>query len=112
MNARGLKSKITSLHNIIDELEPAIFVITETHLMEKEKIEIEGYYTDVGNDRNKDGRGILVGVQNQLKSIITVVEQHQGVEESLWFTLDNNQVAVRIGVIYAPQKSRTSKEGY
>ena len=80
--------------------------------MEKEKIEIEGYDTSIRNDRDKDGGGILLGVQNQLKDIITVVEKHKGVEESLWITLDNKQVAIRLGMIYAPQESRTSKEKY
>ena len=80
--------------------------------MEEEKIEVDGYDTSLRNDRDKDGGGILIGIQNQLKGIITVVEKHSGVEESLWITLDNKQVAIRLGVIYAPQESRTSKEKY
>ena len=108
---RGLKKKICSFHNIIDELQPTIFCITETHLMEEEKIKVDGYKI-LRNDRDNDGGGILVGIQNQLKDIITVVENYKGIEESLWIVIDNKQVAIRLGVIYAPQESRTSKERY
>ena len=111
LNIRGLKSKVTTLHNIIDELQPTIFCITETHLMEKEEIEIEGYKI-FDNNRDQDGGGVMIGVQNQLKDIVTMVEKHKGVEESLWIVIDNKQVAIRLGVIYAPQESRTSKERY
>ena len=37
LNIRGIKSKIRSLNNIIDEVEPTMVCITETHLMERKK---------------------------------------------------------------------------
>ena len=33
-------------------------------------------------------------------------------KKSLWIGIDNKQVAIRLGVIYTPQESRTSKEQY
>ena len=111
INIRGIKSKISSLNNIIDEVQPTMFCITETHLMEKEKIKIEGYKI-YRNDRDKDGGGILVGIQKQLKNLVTIVEKNKGIEESLWMVIDNKQVPVRVGVIYAPQESRTAKDKY
>ena len=39
-----------------------------------------------------------------------MVEKNKGVCETLWIVLDNTKVKLRIGAIYAPQESRTSKE--
>ena len=64
------------------------------------------------NDRDQDGGGVLIGIQKQLENIVTVVEKQHAVEENLWLVIDNNQVAIRVGVIYAPQESRTAKEAY
>ena len=111
INIRGIKSKISSLRNVIDELQPTMFCITETHLIKKEDIKIEGYKIK-RNDRDKDGGGIMIGIQKKLKNIITIVEKHRNVEESLWMVIDNKQVAIRVGVIYAPQESRTAIDGY
>ena len=111
LNIRGLKCKLDSLNNIIDELEPTLFCITETHLIEKEELEIDGYEL-YRNDRDQDGGGVLIGIQEQLKNIVTVVEKQHAVEENLWLVINNNQVAIRVGVIYAPQESRTAKEAY
>ena len=74
LNIRGIKSKIRSLNNIIDEVEPTMVCITETHLMEKEILEIDGY-TPLRNDRNKDGGGIIIYVENKLKHITTIAAQ-------------------------------------
>ena len=111
LNIRGIKSKLRSLINVVEEVQPTMICITETHLMEKEGLEIEGY-TPFRNDRNKDGGGIAIYVQNQLKYITTIVLKKKDVEEALWVTINNKKVAIRVGVIYAPQESRTSKEEY
>ena len=111
LNIRGIKSKIRSLTNIVDEVEPTMICITETHLMEKEILEIDGY-TPLRNDRNKDGGGIVIYVENKLKHITTIVEKKKDVEEALWVVVDNSKFALRLGVVYAPQESRTSAEEY
>ena len=109
LNIRGLKSKIDSLQEKIEEVEPTIICITETHLSEAENIVIDGY-TLYRNDRDSQGGGILIGIRNQLKNVCTVVEKNKEIEESIWIVIDNNKVKLRIGTIYAPQESRTSKE--
>ena len=45
-----------------------------------------------------------------LANICTVVEKSSEVGEMMWIVLDNNRMRMRIGVIYAPQECRTSKE--
>ena len=59
LNIRGIQSKIVSLRNIIEEVQPTMVCITETHLIDEEKLEIEGY-EPFRNDRNKDGGGIYI----------------------------------------------------
>ena len=113
LNIRGIKSKINSLNDILEEIQPAIFCITETHLMEKEKLDIdEDDYEVFRNDRNQDGGGVLIGVERRLAHLTTIVEKKKEVEESLWVVMNNNQLPLRIGVVYAPQESRTAKEKY
>ena len=113
LNIRGMKSKINSLNDILEEIQPAIFCITETHLMEKEKLDIdEDDYEVFRNDRNQDGGGVLIGVERRLAHLTTIVEKKKEVEESLWVVMNNNQLPLRIGVVYAPQESRTAKEKY
>ena len=114
LNIRGLKSKIRSLVNILDEVQPTVFSLTETHLAANEDVddEIDGYKIYY-NNRNKDGGGVLIGVQKRLKNITVVVDKSKEVGESLWVVMDNKtKTALRIGAIYAPQESRTSNDEY
>ena len=80
-------------------------------MIEKEKITFEGYKT-YRNDRDNDGGGIMIGIQRQLEKITTIVEKQKVDGESLWILINNKQLAIRVGAIYAPQESRTSKEKY
>ena len=109
LNIRGLKSKLESLREKIDEIEPTVICITETHLLEKEGLDIEGY-VPFRNNRDNLGGGIYIGVREELRSVSTIVHKGKEVGESLWITIDNSRVKLRIGAIYAPQESRTSKE--
>ena len=110
MNIRGLKSKFSSFQTKIEELLPSIICITETHLTESEKLEIEGYEV-FRNDREENkGGGLLIAVKNEIKNICTVVEKRNDVGQTMWIVIDNTKIKIRIGVVYAPQESRTRKE--
>ena len=109
LNIRGIKSRLDSLQEKIEEVDPTVFCITETHLLKTEKIDIEGYCM-IPHSRDNLGGGILVGVKNEIKNICTVVKKGSDVGETLWITIDNDRVKLRLGTIYAPQESRTSKE--
>ena len=64
LNIRGLKSKFESFVEKIMEVNPTVFCVTETHLMELEKIDMESEgYAVYRNDRNNSGGGILIGVR-------------------------------------------------
>ena len=54
----------------------------------------------------------MIAVQNKLEHIMTVVESKKEIEEALWIVINNKKTKLRIGVIYAPQESRTSKAQY
>ena len=110
LNIRGIKSKLDSLMEKIEEIEPAIICITETHLLEKEEINFDGYSTPFRNDKDNLSGGILVAVKKELKGICTVVEKTKEIGQTLWIVINNNRVKIRLGVVYAPQESRTSKE--
>ena len=105
LNIRGIKSKFDSLLTKIEEIEPTIICLTETFLLQKEKCEIEGYEvwpSLVG--------GLLIAVKNEVKNICTIVEDKKEVGESMWVSIDNSRTKIRLGLIYAPQESRTKKD--
>ena len=108
-NIRGVKSKFDSLLDKVDEIEPTLLCITETHLLETEKIQIDGYEV-YRNDRDNMGGGIAICLKKELVNICTVVEEVKDTAEMLWLVIDNTRIKIRVGVIYAPQESRTSKE--
>ena len=108
LNIRGLKSKYESFLEKVTEVEPTLICITETHLLEIEPLDIDGYEI-YRNDINSNG-GILFGVRKELKNVCTIVENKKEIEESLWLVINNSQSQIRIGGIYAPQESRTSEE--
>ena len=108
-NVRGIKSKIESLKDKIDEVQPTVICITETHLAEAEDLKLDGYEV-YRNDRNNEGGGVLIAVRTEIENICTIVHKGSNVGEMLWVVMDNGKAKVRIGVVYAPQESRTSKE--
>ena len=54
----------------------------------------------------------MIEIQKQLDNLVTIVEEKKDTVETLWMVIDNDQVAIRVGVIYAPQESRTTLEKY
>ena len=71
VNARGIKSKLTSLKRIITELNPEIVALQETKLKEKEKITVAGYEWIDGNRKIRVVVAVLVSwfIQAFLKTL-------------------------------------------
>ena len=44
-NIRGLKSKVDSVQEIVDDCQPNLLCLVETHMQEEEEITIPGYET-------------------------------------------------------------------
>ena len=70
---------------------------------------MEGYNVNpfnIGHDRE----GIVVAWKENMSGLIQEVHRSNSVGQMMWLTLKSHgNVSVRIGVIYAPQESRTLK---
>ena len=97
-----------SLERIIEEQQPSIICITETHLDEDEELEIKGY-TIKRKDRNKDGGGCLIAYKLGMKNLVTEVEEDRGIEAK-WIRVENSVGVLKIGVVYCPQENAHKKD--
>ena len=105
-NVRGLKSKIDSLAETIDDYEPTLICLVETHLSKEEQIQIPGYKI-FRNDGTNNSRGILIVIKEKLKTIVVEVTREEEIGQSLWVLLNNQKAQVRMEVIYGPQENVT-----
>ena len=105
-NVRGLKSKIDSLAETIDDYEPTLICLVETHLLKEEQIQIPGYKI-FRNDGTNNSRGILIAIKEKLKTIVVEVNREEEIGQTLWVLLNNQKTQVRMGVIYGPQENVT-----
>ena len=115
-NIRDLKSKEESLKEIMEEQEPTMVCITETHLKEEDKLEFENYKIFRNDRKGKDGGGVLIALDKKLINITIEVARDNENCETLWLVMNNAHggwgTNVRIGVVYAPQESRTNLGTY
>ena len=116
LNIRGLKSKMTSLEEIIESESPTIVCLTETHLSKEDEISIPGYEIFPNSRDEGGGGGVLVAVKKELVKISVEVGKEKEFGESIWIRINNKHkdkgVAIRIGVVYAPQESRAKLDVY
>ncbi len=106
-NMRGYKMKKETLRHIIQEEKPVVIGIAETNLEEDEIIEeIEGYKIK-RKDRRQKGGGVMMIYREALESMV-VEEEELGGDEALWMTVKNQNIKIRIGVVYMPQENKTS----
>ena len=75
VNVMGVKSKLNSIRNIIEEEKPTIIGLVETKLDEEDIIiEIEGYEIR-RRERKTEGGGVLIAYREEIKNIINVVRE-------------------------------------
>ena len=98
INIRGIKSKKSSLVDVLKEVQPEVISISGTHLENKEHLEIPGYYL-VRHDRNNDEGGLFLAVKEQYKNITTEVSRTNDIEEALKIII-GSETKYRIGIIY------------
>ena len=92
----------------INDCQPILMRLVETHLQKEEEIRIPGYSQIFRNDRSGNSGGIMLAVKENIKTVTLEVTQEKEIGQSLWILLDNNRSKIRIGVIYAPQENVTS----
>merc|ERR1711962_1692333 len=82
-----------------------LVAFTETLLEEGVKEKIEGYKTLV--PEQKGARGIMFAITNDLEKITSIVMEEAEEGEQLWIQIANGQINIRVGLVYAPQESRS-----
>ena len=90
-NIRGLKSKVDSVQELVDDCQPNLLCLVETHMQEEEKITIPGYETIYRNDKTSNSGGILIAVKDTFKTITMQVKQETEVGQTLWILLNNQK---------------------
>ena len=92
---------------MIDDYQPSLVCIVETHMQKDEEIQIPGYSLVYRNDRSAKSGGILIGVRDNIKNISLELTQENKVGQSLWILVTNTKEKIGVGVIYAPQENVT-----
>ena len=109
-NVRGMKSKMNSLIEILDDQNPHIYLLTETQLRSNVGMKIEGYTFYSRKREGKNGGGVGILVRNDLlhKSAPHITDRSI---ELMWISLRTTTGRpTMIGVYYGPQESRTNKD--
>ena len=101
-NIRGIKSKVDSLAEMVEDQKHAIVC-----LVEKEEVAIPDYETIYRYDKSANSGGILVAVKNNIKTVTMQTHKQEQVEEGLWILTDNKKTKLKLGVIYVPQENTT-----
>ena len=73
VNVRGLKSKMEDTLRIIEDINPDIIGLVETHMKREENVEINGYKI-IRKDRQREGGGLLIGIKNKFAHLYTELE--------------------------------------
>ena len=105
-NVRGIKSKLISISEILNETNPHLFLITD---ITNSGLNINGY-TFFGRKREeKTGGGVGVLVRNDVRNNIAVHISSRDIE-IMWVSVRRkNSPPLIAGVYYGKQESRTSK---
>ena len=73
VNVRGLKSKMEDTLRIIEDINPDIIGLVETHMKREENVEIDGYKI-IRKDRQREGGGLLIGIKSKFAHLYTELE--------------------------------------
>ena len=64
-----MKPKVDSLTELVEDKEPTIVCLVETHLQKEEEVAIPGYETIYRNDKTANSGEILVAVKDNIKTM-------------------------------------------
>ena len=100
---------MTSLTDIINEVNPHIICLNETMLDKDENITINNY-TFINNNNKKGKGGVSIGIRKDIFHLCCEISRETKEYEMLWIKISNNKnINIRIGNIYAPQENKTKK---
>jgi len=101
-NIRGIKSKWASLMNIIEEKQPTLVALVETHTKEQEMYErIPGYNIIRRERKEKEGGGIaLIYKTSTMQNMITILPSEEENEDIiLWIKIANSRIRIKVGIV-------------
>ena len=98
-NVRGVLSKKPSIKNIIGIKNPDIIIFTETHLVGKATLKIEGYGQTITRNRKEKGGGLLLTIKNEtdIEAIILNIDEKH---EMMWVKLKVKEQSYIVCVAY------------
>ena len=109
-NVRGMKSKINSLIEVLQDHNPHVFLITETQLKSDTGIKVSGYTIYSRARPQGTGGGVAILVRND---IIQHTAPHISDRqiELIWVSIRRkNKRPIFIGSYYGKQESRVNKD--
>ena len=80
---------------MINDYQPALVCIVETHMQKEEEIQMLGYSLVYRNDRSANSGKILIGVTNNIKNISLELTQENKVGQRLWILLTNRKKKIK-----------------
>ena len=92
---------------MIDNYQPSLVCIVETHMQKKEEIQIPGYSFVYRNDRSANSGGTLIRVRDNIENISLELTQENKMGKSLWILVTITKKNIRVGVICASQENVT-----
>ena len=108
VNAAGIKSKLTSFKNILNELKPAVFFIEETKQKDEGKLKFENYDVfEHVRDNRKGGGGLALGCLKDLQAVY--VRGGDQEVEALSVDIFVKNFKIRCCVAYGCQESDLEK---
>ena len=108
-NVRGIKGKKSSIIEILQENDPQLFLLAETHLRTDFGVNIKGY-TFFGRKRgDKAGGGVGILARNDILTKITPHISERDIE-LMWISIRRKRYRpLLIGIYYGKQECRTTK---
>ena len=104
VNAAGIKSKMTSFKNILNELNPSVFFIEETKQKESGKIKIDNYDVfELVRESQNGGGGLAIGCSKELRAVW--VKEGNDKVEALSVDIFVKNFKIRCCVAYGCQES-------
>ena len=110
-NARGIKSKLSSLQVLLEDKNIDIMVITETNMKQKQNLKINGYRWFGRPRTNKSGGGVGFLIKNSLVCNFTIEPFHDSKIEDMWIVCTlSDKSRLCIGTYYGKQETCSSQE--
>ena len=104
VNSAGIRAKLTSFKNVINELKPAVFFVEETKLKDTGKLKIENYDIFELVRKNRDGGGgLALGCLKELQAVW--VREGDDQVEALSVDIFFKNLKIRCCVAYGCQES-------